>query len=318
MNAENIAPATPRRRLTGPALGFILFLVIIAGMVTAAALLARSRALALVHPERRPVLTTPDDFGIDTWEDVSFVTPDGLRLIGWFIPPAPEADGATILFLHGFSYNRATRLPHAALMVAQGYGALLYDTRNLGESEGSVSTLGLHEPLDVRGALDYLATRPDVNMERIGIMGESLGGATAIRAAATMPELRAVVAEAAFSSLEENVSEGVRRLTGLPPFPFAPLVLWFAEQEAGGRVGQVRPVDEIARIAPRPVLLLHGEDDTLIAPANSERLYAAAGEPRQLHIFPDAGHGRFMETNPSEFAEWVVPFFNDALLGDRG
>lgn len=317
MNAENIAPATPRR-LTGPALGFILFLVIIAGMVTAAALLARSRALALVHPERRPVLTTPDDFGIDTWEDISFVTPDGLRLMGWFIPPAPEADGATILFLHGFSYNRATRLPHAALMVAQGYGALLYDTRNLGESEGSVSTLGLHEPLDVRGALDYLATRPDVNMERIGIMGESLGGATAIRAAATMPELRAVVAEAAFSSLEENVSEGVRRLTGLPPFPFAPLVLWFAEQEAGGRVGQVRPVDEIARIAPRPVLLLHGEDDTLIAPANSERLYAAAGEPRQLHIFPDAGHGRFMETNPSEFAEWVVPFFNDALLGDRG
>jgi fermentation-respiration switch protein FrsA (DUF1100 family) len=317
MNAEIHPPTQPPRRSRGSLIGFIVFLVILLGIVVASALLARSRALALVHPERRPVLTTPDDFGISNWEDVSFVTPDGLRLMGWFIPPAPEADGATIIFVHGFGYNRTTKLPHAALLVAQGYGALLYDTRNLGESEGSVSTLGLNEPLDVRGALDYLATRPEVDMARIGIMGESLGGASAIRAAATMPELRAVVAEAAFSSLEENVSEGVRRLTGLPPFPFAPMVLWFAEQEAGGQVGQVRPVDEIAQIAPRPVLLLHGEDDTFIAPANSERLYAAAGEPKQLHIFPDAGHGRFMETNPSEFAEVVVPFFNDALLGDR-
>ena len=270
--------------------------------------------MRLIHPERNPIDTSPAEFGIAEWEDVSFLSADGLRLRGWFIPPGPNVDGATILLLHGFSYNRAGMLPQAALLVEQGYGALLYDTRNLGESEGTVTTLGLNEPLDVRGALDYLLARDDVNPQRIGIIGESLGAATAIRAAATMPELKAVVAEAAFSSLEENVAEGVRRLTGLPPFPFAPLVLWFAEQEAGGQVGQVRPVDEIGQIAPRPLLLLHGGRDPLIGVGNSERLYAAAGEPKQLYIFPEAGHGRFMDAYPDAFAAQVLPFFATALL----
>lgn len=303
----------PRRRRLWRWLGISLTLLLVV-LVAGGVLLARSRALRLIHPERDPIDTTPAEFGIPEWEEITFQSADGLRLAGWFIPPGPEVDGATILLLHGFSYNRAAMLPQAALLVEQGYGALLYDTRNLGESEGTVTTLGLHEPLDVRGALDYLLARDDVNPDRIGILGESLGAATAIRAAAIMPELKAVVAEAAFSSLEDNVSEGVRRLTGLPPFPFAPLVLWFAEREAGGQVGQVRPVDEIGLIAPRPVLLLHGGQDTLINVSNSERLYAAAGEPKQLHVFPEAGHGRFMETYADEFAALVVPFFADALL----
>jgi len=122
-----------------------------------------------------------------------------------------------------------------------------------------------------------------------------MGGAVAIRAAARIPEIRAVVAQSAFSSLEENISQGVRVLTGLPPFPFAPLVIWFGEHEAGLRIRQVRPLDDVPQIGPR--------------------LYEAAREPKELYLIPDAGHGGLMAANPAEFERRVVGFLDAHLRG---
>lgn len=288
----------------------VLLLVIVAGGV----LLARSRAMALIHPARRLPQETPSLYGIETWENMTFESADGLRLVGWFIPPMPEADGATLIFVHGFGSNRAGLLAQAAMLHEQrGYGALLFDLRNHGESEGTVTTMGLYEVRDVQGAFDYLLTRPDVNENKIALVGESLGAATVILAAAEMPQVRAVIAQAAYASLEDNIEEGVRRLAGLPPFPFAPLVIGFAQAEAGGNISQVRPIDDIASIAPRPILLLHGSEDALIAPENSERLYEAAGEPKQRYVFEGAPHSRLYSADEDAFEAVVLPFLDMAL-----
>lgn len=306
-NIDSIPAIVTRRRIVTVSL--LLLIAIAVGVLW----ITHDRALKLIHPRRTLPEQTPDDYALANWETIHFPARDGLELTGWFVPPPNDSDGATLIFVHGYGGNRSGLLPQAALLAEQGYGALLMDLRNHGDSAGDRTTFGWLEVRDVQGALDYLLVRPEVNASRIGVIGESLGASTAIRAAALEPDLRAVVAQAAFSSLEDNVAEGVQRLTGLPAFPFAPLILYFAEQEAGGRIGLVRPVEEIGAIAPRPILLMHGTRDPLIDASNSRRLYEAAGEPRELVLFDGAAHGRLMRADPALFEQAVVPFLEAAL-----
>ncbi len=285
-----------------------LIIVVALALVAAIVWIAHNRALILIYPRRTYPTETPSSYGFKSWEEVRFKSADGLTLAGWFVPPASGSDGATIVYVHGFGSNRGDMLPQAALLAKQGYGALLIDLRNSGDSEGTMTTLGYKEPLDVTAAVDYLLTRSDVNHDRIALVGISLGAAASIRAAAVTPQVRAVVSESGYSSLEDNVAEGVRRLVGLPPFPFAPLVVYFAERELRQDMNAVRPVDDVGRIAPRALLLIHGSDDRLIDVSNSQRLFAAAGEPKQLWIVPGGHHIDLMDIAPREFETHIVEF----------
>jgi fermentation-respiration switch protein FrsA (DUF1100 family) len=194
-----------------------------------------------------------------------------------------------------------------------GYGALLFDFRAHGESEGTLSTLGYAEVEDLRGAVAYLLTRPEVNGERIGVVGHSMGGAVALRGAARIPEIRAVVAQSAYTSVEENVGTAVRAFMRLPPCLFARLVAWFGERETGLEIRQVRPIDDVARISPRAVLIVQGAEDHAVPPENGIRLYEAAGQPKEFYLVPGAGHGGFMRVAPEEFEERVVGFLDRYL-----
>lgn len=294
---------------------FTLLAVLLMGSA-GAIYLAHWRAMALVHPPRSRPSATPADWHIPHWEEVRFRSADGLELAGWFIPPDPASDGATVIFLHGLGNHRGELLEQAAVLAGHGYGALLFDLRNHGESQGTLTTLGYYEVEDVRGAVAYLLGRSEVAPERIGLLGMSLGAATGIRAAARIPEIKAVVAQSAFATLQDNVADGVRAFTGLPPFPFAPLVIWFGEREAGIRMRDVRPLDDVSRISPRPILLIHGEQDSAIPPINSQRLYDAAGEPKELYLIPNAGHGGFLDADRRAFEEKVVGFLNRYLRGE--
>ena len=198
---------------------------VLAGILVLTLWLARAQAMSFVHPRRVPPSRTPHDMGIADWQEVRFPTPDGLELAAWFLPPDAEGDGATLIYLHGARNNREEMLAQAAMLHRHGYGALLVDMRAHGESEGALSTLGYAEVEDLRGAVAYLQSRPEVNGERIGVLGHSMGGAVAIRGAARMPAIRAVVAQSAYTSVEDNVASGVRALMRLPPTLFAPLVI---------------------------------------------------------------------------------------------
>lgn len=272
----------------------------------------RWRALDIVRPAHAPVTQSPESFGLTNVQNVSFKSQDGLTLKGWYIPPK---NGSVIIIIHGHAGNRTNQAPDAAILVQQGYGALLFDLRNSGESEGTLTTFGLQETMDVQGAIEFVKAQPSVDPNKIGALGQSMGGATAIMAAARYPDLKATIAESAYTSMEDNITTGVRDLAGLPPFPFAPLIIFWGEWEANMKMSQVKPVAEIGTISPRAIMLVHGEQDGLIPVANAHELYAAAREPKELYLIPNAGHQDMVAPGGAAYAEAITTFFNKYLLG---
>lgn len=290
---------------------FAFLLLLIAGVI-AALYLSQRQAYALANPGRVSDKRMPNDFDIATWENISFQSTDGLQLDGWFVPPDTDAAGATIIYTHGLGGDRATLLPQATLLhQRRGFGALLFDLRNHGTSEGEITTLGYDEVHDVEGAFNYLLTRTDVNQEKIGIIGFSMGGSIVLRAAARIPEIKFVIAEAAFSSLEDTIRDGISTsfVKGIP-FPFTQAILWFGQRETNTDWYQVRPIDDLEQIAPRPVMFIHGTDDETIAVQNSQRLYEAAQEPKNIYIVLDAGHDELVSADPVEFERQVLSFLD--------
>ncbi len=280
--------------------------------------IAYRQAYTWTHPPRNPVSQTPESgYGLVNWEEVAFTTADGLELKGWFIAPNPEdaakADGATVIMVHGLGGNRSALASRAAILTRHGYNTLLYDARGHGESDGEMTTLGYNEVEDVRAALAYLQTRDDVDMEKVAGLGISLGGATVIRAAARIPELRVVVAESSYKSIPSNADHIISLYTGRQAFPLAQ---WFVDVVTGVPVSQVNSLEDLPKIAPRPVLLVHGEQDEVIFPDNSREMYEVAGEPKALFMVPGAGHGDIIAVDADGYEAQVVAFLDEHLRGD--
>jgi pimeloyl-ACP methyl ester carboxylesterase len=293
----------------------LLFAICAIAIITfgISAFLAHRQAMVFIHPTRSLPTQSPSDLGIETWHDVSFLSSDGLHIGAWFIPAEQDTPSATLICIHGLGSNRESLLDQAYLLWNHGYNALLLDLRNHGLSGGDTTTMGYLEIRDVEGAFDYLLTRSEVDPNRIGLIGHSMGGAVAIRAAARNPQIKVTIAESTFTSLEDNIEQGVRALTSLPPFPFAPLIVWFGEREAGADIHLVRPIDDLPQIAPRPILFIHGEKDTLIDVSNVIDLFDAAQEPKELFIVPDAGHGGLMQADLESFENRLVTFLDTYL-----
>lgn len=263
-----------------------------------------------LRPARYPVRETPARYGLQ-YESLWLTSADGTRLAAWFVP-RPGARAAVVL-CHGYPANRSDVLDLIPPLHRAGFHVLAFDFRAMGESEGRICTLGREEPEDVRAAVAYLRAHPDVDPERVGVLGISMGAACALMAAARDPGIRAVVADSAFARLDEMVEERFRFL----PLPLRrPLVFsttWWGERLAGFSAAQVSPEVEVAHIALRPVLFIHGACDTLIPVAHARRLHAAAGAPKALWIVPEAGHVRAWANRPAEYEVRIVTFFREAL-----
>jgi fermentation-respiration switch protein FrsA (DUF1100 family) len=239
--------------------------------------------------------------GID-FQEVELVTEDNVRLSGWYTPPT---NGAVILVAHGYGDKRTEH--YYTLFASHGYGVVAWDFRAHGKSEGEFSSLGYYEVLDAKAALDFALAQPGV--EHIGAWGGSMGAVTMIRATAQYPEIEALVADSPFATLEDEMDLRV-------PFPLMrSLIRFFAEEQSSVTIDSVRPVDDIARISPRPVFLIQGLGDGMVPLDSAERLYEAAGEPRQLWTEQDVPHLNMYSFYKTRYTKRVIEFFAVSLLG---
>lgn len=229
------------------------------------------------YPSDR-VYDEPEALGL-AYEDVTFTTPDGLRLHGWFLPAVGEVLG-TVVHFHGNAANITAHLGLAAWLPAEGYNVLMFDYRGYGKSEGRVTRSGTI--VDGCAAVDYVLGRPDVDPERVFIYGQSLGGAVGIVVAAQRPAIRAVAVEGTFGSYRGIAAMHAQRILRLGVV---------AEGLARATVSAgADPIDVVASLSPRPILIIGGAEDTTCFPELSRALYEAAREPKDLWIVPGAQH----------------------------
>jgi fermentation-respiration switch protein FrsA (DUF1100 family) len=290
-------------------LGACLLVLLVLAAVGLVVGVSWMQADAFLHPRRHLPTEMPAERGLD-YRDVTFTASDGVTLRGWYLP---SANGAAVIVGHGIGGHRA--LDPAEMLARHGYGVLTFDWRAHGESGGDLCTFGYHEVRDVAGALAWLQEEPDVHPERIGMLGESMGAVTAIRAAAQMPGIRVIVADSPYPDLEEAI-RNVWHGTGLPAFPFVPLQIALGEWQTGLKLGAVQPLEDVAAIQPRPLLILSGGQDPITGPDAGQRYYAAAGEPVELWFEPDLGHVAFRQVYADEYERRVVGFFDAALLNE--
>jgi uncharacterized protein len=270
-------------------------------------------AARLVHPERQVVDRSPGELGL-AFEDISFAAADGIRLSGWWVPAGDAR--ATVVLLHGFLKSRIEVLDHARYLHEARFDVLLFDWRAHGRSEGSFCSLGFHERQDLTAAIDYAVVRTG---RRVMALGYSMGAATGILGGADEPRLLALVADSSFATVEGSLNTAFEVVSEpkLPAFPFASIALGIASLRTGLDPADIRPVEAIARWAPRQVLLISGGRDRVVPSAESDRLVDAAGPVARLVRFPEAGHPSSGEeafvSEPDAYRAEVLAFFEQAL-----
>ncbi len=157
-----------------------------------------------------------------------------------------------------------------------------------------------------------------MDRERLGALGVSLCGAVTVLAAARDPRLKAVVDDCGFGDVASATATAYEHFIGLPAFPFSPISVRISEWRIGQSVSQSRPIDAVGRIGPRTLLIIHGLADEQVPPDHSQRLFAAAAEPKELWLVAGAGHGLHKwEIAPAEYERRAVAFFR-AHLGEQG
>jgi uncharacterized protein len=254
---------------------------------------------------------TPADRGV-AYEDVTLRTADGLTLAGWYVP---SGNGAAVVLRHGAGSTKDDTLDHLVVLAGSGFGVLATDARGHGGSEGRAMDFGWYGDADIRAAVDLLATRPEVDPGRIGVVGLSMGGEEAIGAAAADSRIAAVVAEGATGRTAADkawLSEayGVRGTLQRG-------IEWVqsALTDLLTSASMPTPLPEaIVAASPTPVLLVAGDlPDEVRA---GTWLRSQSPDRVTLWVVPGAGHTGGLETAPDAWRETVVGFLSSALGTD--
>lgn len=268
-------------------------------------------ALRAYRDERRcfiPVQHEPRvkaaDAGIVGLRDVTFASSAGATLRGVF---APSSNGAAVVLTHGSNGERSDVLPEARLLHRAGFGVLAFDWPGHGLSTGTLEWGG-SERAALASALDFLATQPGVDAARLGAFGFSMGGYITAQLAARDTRLRAVALASSPGDPVEHLYWEYRRFGVLRQWPAL-----LALRASGMNTEELLPQRVIADVAPRPLLLIAGRDDQIVPTWMTEKLFAAAREPKQLLLVPNAGHGGYLEADEPSYSQQLLRFF-EALL----
>lgn len=230
-------------------------------------------------------------------------------LRGWFVPGAPG--GGAVVLLHGSGQTRRAMLGQARFLHANGYAILLFDFHASGESEGERNTFGLTESSDAAAAVELM--RKLAPGERVGAIGYSLGGASCLLGAEPL-DVDVLVLEAVYPDIESAVANRLRLRVGQFGSLLTPLLTWQIYPRWGVRTEQLRPIDGIRRLKV-PVLVIAGGEDPRTTLADSQRLFAAAPEPKQLWVVAGAEHVNFQRFATEEYETRVLAFLTRFLRG---
>jgi pimeloyl-ACP methyl ester carboxylesterase len=272
----------------------------------------------------KPLFIIPRGKPVADAEEVRLTTADGLSLIGCYLrSPVPRK--GVILFGLEFGSNRWSCVPYCDHLRANGFDVFTFEFRSQGESQAQPG----YEPIqwitdlevrDVQAAVRYLKDRPDADPRGIGFFGISKGGGAGLLAAARDPYLRCFVTDGIFATYTTMVPY-MRKWISIYSTRYLIqklLPLWYyglfgiaALRRIGRQWGCRFPSLEraIARLAPRPLLMIHGGADTYIKPEMAQKLFSFARQPKELWMAEGARHNQALHVAGDEYRQRVLDFF---------
>jgi uncharacterized protein len=286
----------------------LIFLLVIVPLllIAAVAWLGSNYLLARRPPDEADL---PESHGLAA-EAAEFQSGDGLTLRGWYIPAANAVK--TIIICSGANGSLDADVPVSVWLHEAGFNVLLFNWRAHGQSEGNVVTLGFNERYDLIAAVQFAKAQ---GAERIGVLGFSMGGTVAIDTAAVYEDINALVADSPFVTIVSAVAGGVieRGVHKDLAYVLARLLLITACVRTQLNLFEIDVTHWIKRIAPRPLLLIFGQHDVIVPPAESDLAFAQAREPREIWRVPEAGHRAIQLQQPDEYRRRIIDFFTEHL-----
>jgi pimeloyl-ACP methyl ester carboxylesterase len=267
---------------------------------------------------RNPDMTRCTDQGATAGDAV--VTQDGARIAGWYVP---AADGAgptapTVVLVHGFNNTKANILRYGEGL-HEHFNLVAFDMRNRGRSSGTQTTAGVLEQMDLRAIIDWVER--EKHPDHLGVLGNSLGAATAMAEARDDPRVEALALDSMHTRLRYQVEARLQH-AGHPAYPGTWAIFLGIRIRTGIDVGTIDAADELGAFVGRPMLLSHGTADNEDLPARTKQFYddaVAAGVVAELHWCEGSGHnaaaGMPVAVCRGAFAGWMEDFFSRTLAG---
>jgi pimeloyl-ACP methyl ester carboxylesterase len=279
--------------------------------------------------QEKPLFIIPRGQRIEDAEEVTFLTPQGLKLAGCYLKTTCPQRRGVILFGLEFGSNRWACIPYTQFLREAGYDVFTFEPRSQGDSDSQPGYDPLQwvtnfEVSDFQTALAYLKGRHDADPRGIGFFGISKGGGAGIMAAVADPYVRCLVTDGIFAAYTTMVPY-MRKWIGIyshrkwlfdlvPTWyfgMFAQIGLHLIEKERACQFPHLELY--LARLTPRPLLMIHGGADTYIKPEMAETLFHRAREPRELWIVDGAKHNQSFHTARQDYERRVLTFFQAHL-----
>jgi uncharacterized protein len=285
---------------------FFLILLIPLLFIAALAWLGSNYLLARRPPDKADSL---ENYGL-TAEAAEFQSGDGVILRGWYV--AAENSVKTVIVCSGANGSLDADVHVAPWLHEAGFNVLLFNWRAHGQSDGNVVTLGFNERYDLIAAVQFAKAQ---GAERIGVLGFSMGGTVAIDTAAVYEDINAIVADSPFVTIVSAVAGGLieRGLHEGLSYLLARLLLITACVRTQLNLFEIDVVHWISRVAPRPLLLMFGEQDVIAPKGETDLAFAKAHEPREIWRVPEAAHRNLYTHRPEEYRHRIIEFFTQQL-----
>lgn len=224
-----------------------------------------------------------------------------------------QANKKVAILAHGYSGTSKEMAPFAKLFYDLGFTIVLPDARGHGDSEGDYIGFGWPERHDYLAWIDSLISRYGQDTE-IVLFGISMGGATVLNVSgeALPDQVKAIVEDCGYSSVEKELSYQLKNLYKLPSYPFIPMTSLLTKYKAGYSFTEASPVDQVKKSS-TPTLFIHGDKDSYVPTDMAYELYQAAASDKVLYIVPGAEHAYSYVTDKDEYRRQVTRFLSRYL-----
>jgi dipeptidyl aminopeptidase/acylaminoacyl peptidase len=279
--------------------------------------------------QEKPLFIIPRGQPVASAEDVHVRTEDGLTLHGCYLHTRSQRRQGVILFGLEFGSNRWACVPYCQFLLENGFDVFAVEFRGQGDSDAQpgyepCQWVTDYEMRDIRAALAYLKARPDADPKGIGFFGISKGGSAGMIAAADDSYVRCCVGDGIFSTRGTVIRYMQKWVAIVSTRYWLQRVLprWYYGLFADTTLRRMRkgnnysfPALERAlpRLAPRPILMIHGGADTYIKPEIAEALFASARSPKEFWMVAGAKHNQALHVAGDAYRQRVLAFFQAHL-----